>query len=234
MTSHTIAILSLIISAVSAFAAVFGVLAFMASRREIISFGANSNNDWSPIAKGEIIAKVKDGKKDKIEQFNNGFLIHLQFLNPSPSDIAYFGMQFQWDNKIISPWTLKSFGYSDGPVKIILLDPKLTAEIPIPPATQGSFKANSFTPLYIFASTDEGPLPKEATFSFKYAVRKFPYIGKKNHYSTFSIDLNLTKLPELQKSQIESMKQLIQPTQSKKGSSSTPPYSSNKRNKHKK
>lgn len=234
MSSHTIAILSLIVSAVSAFAAVFGVLAFMANRREIISFGANSKIEWSPIAQGEIIAKGKKGKKEHIVPFNNGFLIHLQFLNPSPNDIAYFGMQFQWDGKIIEPWTHKSFGYLDGPIKIILLDPLHTAEIPIPPANQGVFKANSFNPLYVFASTDEGPLPQKATFSFKYAVRKFPYIGKRNHYSTFSAELNLTKLPELQKLQIESMKQWTQPMQSKKGSNSTPPYSSRKRNKHKK
>ena len=73
MSSHTIAILSLIISAVSAFAAVFGVLAFMANRREIISFGANSKIEWSPIAQGEIIAKGKKGKKEHIVPFNNGF-----------------------------------------------------------------------------------------------------------------------------------------------------------------
>lgn len=234
MSSSTIAIISLVISAISAFASIFGILSFIANRREIISFSPKSENAWSPIAKGEIIAKVKNGTKDKIEQFNNGFLIHLQVLNPSPHDIAFFDMHFEWDRKIVGPWTLKSFGYSDGPVKIILLDPKLTAEIPIPPANQGVFKANSFNPLYVFASTDEGPLPKYATFSFKYAVRKFPYIGKKNHYSEFSMDLNLTKLPELQKLQIESMKQLMQPTQSKKESNSTPPYSSRKRNRHKK
>ena len=233
MSSNTIAILSLIISAISAFAAVFGVLAFVANRREIISFSANSKSNWSPIAKGEIVAKVREGKKKNVVPFDNGFLIHLQFLNPSPKDIAYFGMQFQWDGKTIAPWTHKSFGYLDGPVKIILQVPLHTAEIPIPLALQGVFKANSFTPLYLFASTDNNPLPQKATFSFKYAVRKFPYIGKKNHYSTFSVDLNLTKLPELQKLQIESMKQLMQPTQSKKGSNSTPPYSSRKRNKHK-
>lgn len=230
MSSHTVAVISLVISAISAFASTFGVFSFVANRREIISFTPKSDKEWVPITKGEIIAKIKNGSKDKTEKFDNGFLIHLQFLNPSPNDIAFFDMHFEWDNKVIGPWTHKSFGYSDGPVKIILLDPLATAEIPIPPAPQGSFKANSFTPFYIFASTDNAPIPKKATFSFKYAIRKFPYIGKANHYSTFSMKLNLTGLPELQKSKKESMKQLMPQEQSKTKSKQTPPYSSKKRN----
>lgn len=63
MSSSTIAIISLVISAISAFAAIFGILSFVANRREIISFSPKSENAWSPIAKGEIIAKVKNGKK---------------------------------------------------------------------------------------------------------------------------------------------------------------------------
>lgn len=233
MSSNILAIISLIVSAISAFASVFGILSFIANRREIISFAPTSPKSWDPIAKGEIIAKIKDGKKDKFEYFDNGFLIHLQFLNPSPHNIAYFDMHFEWEDKVSAPWNLKTFGYYDGPVKAILHDPKITTELFIPEAPQGVFNANSFTPLYLFASTDNGPIPKEATFSFKYAVRKFPYIGKKNHFSTFTMDLDLTELPKQLKLQQESMKQLMHQEQSKTKSKQTPPYSSKKRNHHK-
>lgn len=200
--SATLSIISLIIAAVSA---TFTGLNFYSNRAVLIKFGEGDKHPL-PVVKGEIYAS---NGKDEIP-FSEGILFHLQILNPSPKDIAYFHMQFIVDERLTEMWTLKSFGYVEKTPKIILSDLiKGTGEITIPPSPQGVFKAHSFTPIYAFMSTDGHPFPKKVNFQFKYSVRHFPFIGKKSYYRTFSVDLDLTNAEFEMKSKQKVMQQLI-------------------------
>lgn len=186
----------------------------------------------APIVRSEITADYIDKNGDKHEiPFSNGILYHIQVLNPSPSDIAYFHMQYVVDGELHKDvWTQKSFGWvdnADKKVKIVMHDLiKGSGEIPIPDSPQGVFKAHSYTPLYVFLSTDNSPFPKKVQFTFKYAVRSFPYLGKRNRYKTFSADLDISNVQLEIQSKTKVMQQLTSQGQKSPKSNQTPPFKS--------
>lgn len=221
--STIISVISLFIAAISA---MFTGLNFYSNRAVLIKFGEDDNHPL-PVVENEIYAY--SGKQTA--PFNNGIMFHFQILNPSPKDIAYFNMHFVSDGRIAQVWTMKSFGYMEKEPKIIMTDPiKGKGEINIPYSTQGTFKAHSFTPMYVFMSTDEFPFPQKVSFQFNYSVRHFPFIGKKSYYKKFSINLDLTNVESGMKSKQKVMKQLTLPVQKLLKPNQTPPYS--KRRKH--
>ena len=229
-----ISIISLIISGLSA---TISILSFASNKAELIFF----NSDLQPgaIINSEIAAIYKDekGKKRQIP-FPNGILYHIQVFNPSPKDIAYFHMEFIADKLIHKDvWTLKTLGWATDNAKIVMNDPiHGPGEIYIPDAPQGVFKAHSFTPLYLFVSTDDGSFPKQLTFQFKYSVRSFPYFGKDHYHKIFIRDLDLSNVQEEMQSKKDLMQQLTQPMQKSTKPKQTPPYSKqtkhNRRKKH--
>lgn len=134
-------------------------------------------------------------------------------------------------------WTLKTLGWATDNAKIVMNDPiHGPGEIYIPDAPQGVFKSHSFTPLYLFVSTDDGPFPKQLTFQFKYSVRSFPYFGKDHYHKIFIRDLDLSNVQEEMQSKKDLMQQLTQPMQKSTKPKQTPPYSKqtkhNRRKKH--
>lgn len=226
----TSTIVSLALSSLSVF---ISTLSFTSSRPTLIFF--NKNSEPSGIINLEINAIYDDEKGEKqTVSFGEGVLYHIQVFNPSPHDIAYFHMEFIDNNlKHRDVWTYKSFGWASNKPKIVHKDPiKGTWEIYIPEAPQGVFKAHSFTPLYAFFSTTEGPFPTKATFKFKYAVRSFPYLGAKHRYKTFSKTLDLANISTEMQSKQKLMKELKQPGQSSTKTQNTPSFKS--RNSHKK
>ncbi|WP_283586319.1 hypothetical protein [Limosilactobacillus vaginalis] len=229
MNTVTISIISIFVSALSA---TIAFLSFTSSRAELIFF---RDDDLKPLAivNSEIFAKYTDhsGKEQRIP-FPNGILYHIQVFNPSPQDIAFFHMEFIVDKEIHRDvWTLKTLGWATDRAKIVMNDLiHGPGEIFIPTAPQGVFKAHSFTPLYLFVTTDGSPFPKHLSFQFKYAVRSFPYFGKKHRYKLFVRDLDLSNVKLEMTSKQEAMKQLTSPVQKSLKSKQTPPYS--KRRKH--
>ena len=228
MNTITISIISLIISGLSATVA---ILSFTSNKAELIFF----HDDLEPLAivNSEIFARYKnDSGKEKQIPFPNGILYHIQVFNPSPQDIAHFHMEFIVDKKIHKDvWTLKTLGWATDRAKTVMNDLiHGPGEIFIPSAPQGVFKAHSFTPLYLFVTTDGSPFSKQLSFQFKYAVRSFPYFGKKHRYKSFRRDLDLSNVELGMKSKQEAMKQLTLPVQKLPKSKQTPPYS--KRRKH--
>lgn len=234
MNTIIISIISLIISGLSATVA---ILSFTSNKAELIFF---RDDDLEPLAiiKSEIFARYKDDNgKEKQIPFPNGILYHIQVFNPSPQDIAYFHMEFIVDKEIHKDvWTLKTLGWATDRAKIVMNDLiHGPGEIFIPSAPQGVFKAHSFTPLYLFVTTDGSPFPKQLSFQFKYAVRSFPYFGKKHRYKSFRRDLDLSNVELGMKSKQEAMKQLTLPVQKLPKSKQTPPYGKRrKRNRRKK
>lgn len=229
MNTIIISIISLIISGLSATAA---ILSFTSNKAGLIFF---RDDDLEPLAivNSEIFARYKDDNgKEKRIPFPNGILYHIQVFNPSPQDIAYFHMGFIVDKEIYKDvWTLKTLGWATNRAKIIMNDlVHGPGEIFIPTAPQGVFKAHSFTPLYLFVTTDGSPFPKQLSFQFKYAVRSFPYFGKKHRYKSFIRDLDLSNVKLEMTSKQQAMKQLTSPVQKSLKPNQTPPYS--KRRKH--
>lgn len=229
MYSLIFSIISLIFSGTSV---VVSMISLLANRSMLIFFG---DDDLVPMAitRSELTAIYTDkkGNKHKVP-FTDGILYHIQVFNPSPSDIAYFHMHYVIDDQMPKDvWTQKSFGWVDSvdkKVKVVMYDPiKGSGEIPIPDSPQGVFKAHSFTPLYVFLNTEDSPFPKKVKFTFKYAVRKFPYLGKHHRYKTFSADLDISNVQAEIRSKTKAMQQLTGPVQKSIKSKQTPPYKTN-------
>lgn len=224
MSTTTISIISLFIAAASA---LFTALNFYSNRAVLILFGKSDIHPL-PVTEGEIYAT----DSEKTVPFSNGILFHLQVLNPSPKDIAYFHMQFVADDRLAEVWTMKSFGYMNEP-NIIMYDPiKGRGEINIPESPQGIFKAHSFTPLYAFMSTDGSPFPHYVNFQFKYSVRHFPFLGKRSFYKVLSVNLDLTNVEIEMKLKQKAMQQLTSQEQKSPKSKQTPPYKNRNKRKH--
>lgn len=222
----TSTIVSLALSSLSVF---ISALSFTSSKPTLIFF--NKNSKPSGIIDSEISAIYDDKKgKEQTVPFDEGVLYHIQVFNPSPHDIAYFHMEVIDNNlKYREVWTYKSFGWLPTKPKFVHKDPiKGTWEIYIPEAPQGVFKAHSFTPLYAFFSTTEGPFPTKATFKFKYAVRSFPYLGARHRYTTFSKTLNLTNISTEMQSKQEVMKLLKRSGQPSTETQGSPSFKSRK------
>lgn len=223
MNATTIAIISIFISLVSGVASVFAIMTFFANRAELIQFVQTGPKEYTPMIKGELSADyVHNGVKKSIK-FPQGILVHFQFLNPSPKDIAYFHLQFELNGHFQEAWTEKSFSWATDKPKIVLHDILHPADIPFPHEPQGVFKAHSFTPIYAFMELDTDPIPPSADFVIRYAVRKFPFFGKKNHYKTFTVHLDLNGSEEMLKSKQAAMQQLTKSTQKSTKTHQTPP-----------
>lgn len=230
-------IISVISISISAISMIIAILSFASNKAELIFFGSDDAVPL-PVTTSEIFATYKD-KHDKIKkiEFPEGLLYHIQVFNPSPKDIAYFGMMFTFNGQPTEVWTKKTLGWATDSPKIISYDPiRGTGEINIPPAPYGVFQAHSFTPLYIFMPIDISPIPPTAEFQFEYAVRRFPYFGKNRRYSEYKVTLQLKDFDEILKLKRESMKQLMQPMPQSQKPKQTPPYSKqrkhNRRKKH--
>lgn len=202
-----ISLISIIISALSV---AISMLSFVSNKAELIIFEPGNEEGALPVIDGELKVIYNDskGKKHEIDSAD-GLLFHIQVFNPSPKDIAYFHMGFTLLGRPAELWTKKSFTWATDNPKIILFDPiHGSGEINIPEATQGVFKAHSFTPLYLYMPIDLKPIPPKAYFQFKYAVRRFPFIGKASRYSEFTKELSLTGFSEIMKAKHKTMQQL--------------------------
>lgn len=223
MSTFTISVISIIISGLSV---IVSIISF-ASNRSLLIFFNSKDIKPMPIAKSEISALSKNDKNDaKKVPFPEGLLYHVQVFNPSPKDIAYFHMEYIFDNTLHKDvWTHKTLGWFSEKPTIVLNDPIYgPGEIFIPNAPHGVFKSHSYTPLYCFVRTDEHPFPKSVIFRFKYAVRTFPFIGKKSHYKTFVRNLDISNVHQEIQSKTKIMKQLTQSMPQSPKSKQTPPY----------
>lgn len=233
-TELVISIISISISAISV---IIAILSFTSSKAELIFFNSEDTSPL-PTINGELYATYKDKKgKTKRIDFPEGLLYHIQVFNPSPKDIAYFGMMLTFNGRPTEAWTRKTLGWATDDPKIILYDPiHGSGEISIPSASYGVFQAHSFTPLYIFMPIDITPIPPTADFQFEYAVRRFPYFGKDRRYSKYKVTLQLKDFGEILKLKRASMKRLTQPMPQSQRPKQTPPYSKqrkhNRRRKH--
>ncbi|GBG94965.1 hypothetical protein LFYK43_14240 [Ligilactobacillus salitolerans] len=229
LSKQWISILSLIISITSGLASIIAIMSFFRNKAELIIFTDKKKNSWTPIAEGEITFTNESGTSFTLP---SGVLFHYQFLNPSPHDIAFFNLHFDAAGKACQFFYDKSVGYATKNPTFIHYDLIKTAELPFPHEPQGTFKANSLTPLYCFLSNEELASADHGTIKLCYAIRKFPYLGKRNHFTTFKHYVNLENLPELVRSKQEIMTKLTQSEQKSQKTSNTHPHK-NKRKKHK-
>lgn len=228
-----ISIISLLISGLSSTVA---LLSFASNKSKLIFFG-----DDDPVPEAIIESEItadRINEKGKTEQlpFPNGILYCIQVFNPSPQDISFFNMQYIVDGEIPkNVWSEKTIEWFSDNAKVIMHDPiHGSGEIYIPDTSFGVFKAHSFTPLYLFVSTDGSPYPKQLRFQFNYAVRSFPYFGKNHHYKSFVKDLDITNTEKEMQLKTEAMKQLTQPMRRSQKPNQTPPYSKKRRRRNKK
>ncbi|WP_461240297.1 hypothetical protein [Paucilactobacillus sp. N302-9] len=175
---------SIIVSIVSVFIA---ALSFLKNKSELLELRHPGDSDWSAMTMGEI-SYIND--KGRINPLPDGLLVKFQFLNPSPNDVAYFHLHFTANNRAEDVWTHKTVSWDTEKPKFIIQELNTQGEINLLKNVQGIFPAHSFTPVYAFMSKVDGPFPDKITFTIKYAVRKFPYIGKKNRYTTYQLELN--------------------------------------------
>ncbi|HJE96608.1 MAG TPA: hypothetical protein K8V00_03215 [Ligilactobacillus acidipiscis] len=210
LSKQWISILSLIISITSGIASVIAIMSFFKNKAELIIFTDKSKNSWTPITEGEITFTGENGKTQSLP---SGVLFHYQFLNPSPHDIAFFNLHFNSDGRICEFFSDRSVGYATKKPTFIHHDLINTAELYFPHETQGTFPANSFTPLYCFVSSEELAGSDHGTVIIQYAIREFPYIGKKHHFRTFKHRVDLKNWRELEQSKKEIMKKLTQTEQ---------------------
>ena len=202
-----IAIISLIISALSGIAAIFAILGYWGNKPELIQFMETDEDSYTSIVEGQISYQGDDGKTYYLP---SGILVHYQFLNPSPKDIAYFHMNFIVNGVITPSITEKSVMDQSKNPSFKLLNLKQITIFQFPKDPQGIFPANSFTPIYAFLPIETTPSPEKATFSIRFAIKKFPYIGKHNHYQTFEHTVYLNDYEMITRSNRAVMKQLRQ------------------------
>ena len=219
-----ISIISILISALSV---TIAILSFASNKAELIIFKSKDGEDALPVISGELKAVYTDFKK-KEHTINSieGLLFHIQVFNPSPKDIAYFHMGFTLNDRPAEMWTKKSFAWATDDPKILYYDLLHgPSEINIPEERQGVFKAHSFTPLYLYMPIDLSPIPPKASFQFRYAVRRFPYVGKAHRYSEFIEEFSLKSFSEILQSKNKVMQQLKESKPQQAKPSQTPPYS---------
>ncbi|WP_051998286.1 hypothetical protein [Loigolactobacillus coryniformis] len=201
-TSTTIAIISLLISG---FSTLIAILSYYRNRSELILFGKGSASSPTPIIAGEITIEDPSGKKESLP---DGLLVHMQFLNPSPNDIAYFNFHFEMNGRIVEAVTQKSYSWFTDRPRFVLHDLLHTAEISFFKEPQGKFPANSLTPIYAFMPLEMSPIPDQVSFVICYAIRRFPYFGKNRRFSTLTMKLDLNDFETLIKSMKQTMKLL--------------------------
>lgn len=202
-----LAFISLIISIISGLAALVAILGYWSNKRELIQFMETSSDSYSALIEGQIFYHNDKGERMFLP---SGVLVHYQFLTPSPNDIAYFHMGFIVNDKIVPSITERSVVDHSKHPTFKLYDLKSTTIIQLPKDPQGVFKANSLTPIYGFLPIEYGPVPDEVKFYIRFAIRKFPYIGKRNHYQTFEHTIKLTNFEMITKSNSKVMQQLSQ------------------------
>lgn len=202
--------LSLISLIVSFLSAIISFLSFVTKRSKLV-FLNDDQIEPETIIEDQILAigSIKGDPYNK--NFPSGIIIHLKIFNPSPQDIAYFYMEFKFKKLNMPILTKESFGYMDNQPKFVMNDPlKGKFEINLPTHTYGIFKAHSYTPLDIFVPITTHPIPSEATFQFRYAVKSFPFIGSRYQYSIFSklIDMsNVEKTMHINSATMQRLKQ---------------------------
>lgn len=205
-------------------------MSFFRNKAELIIFADRNKNSWNSIAEGEITFTTELGE---VYPLSSGVLFHYQFLNPSPHDIAFFNLHFDAAGRTCQFFCDKSVGYATKNPTFIHHDLINTAELPFPHEPQGTFNANSLTPLYCFLSTEQLANADYGTVILCYAIRKFPYLGKRNHFRTFKHHVNLANLEELAQSKQEVMTQLTQSKQKHQKTYDTHPHKYSQKKKHK-
>lgn len=202
-------VISLIISIISV---IITVLNFFRNRPRIIQLRKNLN--YTPVFEGQIKCRYINKKGN--EQFmplQAGLLVHLSFLNPSPNDVAYFWIGFYTNKGIIEAYTDKSVSYlTNNPTFVYTSNDGNSGDIIFPHSPFGSFKSHSYTSLFFFMPLEDGnrPLPDTIFFKLSYAVKKFPFLGKRNQYKTFTLPLNVANLDKEIQEQRELTQQSIQ------------------------
>ncbi|GAA0808661.1 hypothetical protein [Ligilactobacillus aviarius] len=196
---------------ISIIATIISAITLAKSRSELLQVNLLSPPGYEPICEGQIKVRYEQQGKIKYEPLPQGVLIHLSFLNPSPNDIAYFGLCFHTNDPergIIEAYTAGSAGHITlSPIFNYTDKDGYVSEIPFPAKTYGTFKANTYTPLFVFLPLRESdkPFPQRVYLQLLYAVRKFPYIGKKNHFSEYLLPLDLSNVEselQLQQKQV--------------------------------
>lgn len=202
-----LAIISLIISAFSGIAAIFAILGYWGNKPELIQFMETNNDSYVSATEGQISYIGDDGKKYYLP---SGIMVHYQFLNPSPKDIAFFHLNFIVNGNITEAFTERSVITQAKKPSFLFFDLLKSYIIQFPKYPQGVFPANSLTPIYAFLPLEAIPVPEKVTFSIRFAIRKFPYIGKRNHYQTFEHTVYLNDYEMITRSNRAVMKQLRQ------------------------
>lgn len=102
-------------------------------------------------------------------------------------------MHFEIDGHKEAALSHKNFSYATNHPLFAMHDTNGIGEINFPESTEGKFLSHSFTKMNAFLMLSPSSNSDTATFNIKYAVRKFPYIGKNNRYITYQLKLNLSK-----------------------------------------
>lgn len=205
---------------ISIIATTISVITFFKNRLQLIQV---NNISISPVCEGQIKIQYETNGETLFEPLPQGILVHLSFLNPSPQDIAYFSLCFrsyEFDKlkikvKMIEAYTQKSAGHiTNKPVFLYTNNYGYTGELTIPEKPFGKFKATSYTPFYVFLPLRDSdkPFPKKVFLELYYSIRKFPYIGKRNSYRTFTLPIDLSNIEKLLQEQQQIMQQLIKST----------------------
>lgn len=191
--------ISIIISAIAAFISLSAfLLTFFRNRKRIIQIRKVDKHSYIPISEGQIIVQGNDDTSGEpvLEGLPSGLLLQLSFLNPSPTDIAFFNVGFYGKDKLIEAYTEKSVDFTFHPTFIYTdAETKRAGEITFPHRPFGKFPANSYTALGFFMPIRQlDTIPKNIKFRLCYAVKSFPYFGKGSNYKVMSIKLDLSSI----------------------------------------
>lgn len=209
--------ISIIISTV---ATIISVITFFRNRSQLIQTNKIS---ITPVCEGQIKLQYKKGEKILTDPLPQGILVHLSFLNPSPRDIAYFCLCFRSYKldglklkvKMIEAYTQKSVGHiTNKPTFLYTDNYGYTGELTVPKRPFGKFEATSYTPFYVFMPlrNSDKPFPKNVFLELNYSVRKFPYIGRRSSYRTFSLPIDLSNIEKSLQEQQQTMQQVKKST----------------------
>lgn len=214
---------------ISAIATLISLLGYLRNRPKLIQIRKTSSKMYEPIVEGQIGAEYFEHEKIQLTPLPAGIIIHLAFLNTSPSDISYFSIGFyekvsRNETRLVECYTRQSLLIDNPTLKFIYSAPNGDfCEIYFPKNTYGLFKAHSYTPLWFFMPLrPKDKIPKKIKFNLNYAMRSFPFFGKNSYTKKLTIKLNLSNLEKELIEQQELMQDM--PNQMKSESLKSPSH----------